>query len=154
MRTSEPFYRIRTPHYGEMKRCCDLVHENWDRAAADRCREQFIEYFKGGKYAPVFVVACDQDDEVIGFAAYHRSMLMKGAFELIWIVVDEAYKSRNVGKLLTEWRLMEIEGLDGQFIQLVTQKTEFFSKFGFFRLHHLGNEWYLMIKLLTTGVDI
>lgn len=154
MRISEPYVHVRTPQYGEMPRCVDLVRENWGDEPAERCREQFIEYFKGGKYAPVFVVATDDDGKVIGFAAYQRTMLMKGAFDLIWIAVDKSHQGSRVGKALTDWRLEEIEEHGGQMIQLVTQKPGYFSKFGFFKLHHLGNEWYLMIKLLTSQVDI
>lgn len=154
MKIAAPYTRIRPPHYSEMPICCDLVAKNWGSEAADRCRDQFIECWQGGQYAPIFIVAVNEKDVVVGFAAYTRSMLMKGAFDLIWIAVAENYQGCNVGRLLTEWRLMEIEGLDGQMIQLVTQKPEFFSKFGFFKLHHLGNEWYLMLKLLTSGVDI
>jgi hypothetical protein len=145
---AEPYIHIRAPHYGEMARCCDLVREHWNSETADRCREQFIEYWKGGKYAPVFCVAVDDEDKITGFAAYQRTMLMKGAFDLIWIAVDKSYHGNHVGKALTDWRLFDIVEHDGQMIQLVTQKPDYFSKFGFFKLHHLGNEWYLMIKLL------
>ena len=143
-----PFIQIRKAQYAEMRACCDLAHHNWDRATADRCREQFVDYFIGGQYAPIFLVALNDRDDVIGFAAYRRSMLMKGAFELIWLAVDEKYQGREIGKQLTEWRLFEIEAHDGQMILLMTQKPDYFSKFGFFKLHHTGNEWYLMLKLL------
>lgn len=148
MDLSTPYVHVRPPQYSEMKRCCDLVRDNWGLETADRCREQFIEYWKGGKYAPVYTVAVDDDDEVIGFAAYQRTMLMKGAFDLIWIAVDKQRQGAAVGKALTDWRLAEIAGYGGQMIQLVTQKPAYFAKFGFFKLHHLGNEWYLMLKLL------
>jgi GNAT superfamily N-acetyltransferase len=154
MPTNEPGVRIRPPHYAETRRCCDLVRANWGDEAADRCHDQLIEYWEGGGYAPVFVVAVDNKDEVIGFAAYQRTMLMKGSFDLIWLVIDEKHQGASVGKLLTEWRLAEIAALDGQMVKLVTQKPYYFAKFGFFKLHHLGNEWYLMLKLLTTKVDI
>lgn len=148
MDIAQPYVHIRTPNYADMERCCNLVRDNWGRETADRCREQFIEHWKGGKYAPVYVVAVDDEDKVIGFAAYHRTMLMKGAFDLIWIAVDPEVQGKAVGKALTDFRLNDIVELDGQMIQLVTQKPGYFSRFGFFKLHHLGNDWYLMIKLL------
>lgn len=153
MDLAEPYVHVRTPQYAEMQRCCDLVRDNWGAEAAVRCREQFIEYWKGGKYAPVFVVAVDDGGAVTGFAAYEPTMLMKGAYNLIWIAIDVKHQGARVGKALTDWRIADITERDGQFIQLVTQKPAYFSKFGFFRLHHLGNEWYLMIKLLKS-VDI
>lgn len=150
----EPYVHIRTPYYTEMAQCCALVRDNWGVEAADRCREQFIEHWRGGKYAPVYVVAVDDEDKVIGFAAYHRTMLMKGAFDLIWVAVDPAHQGERVGKALTDWRLNEIDEHGGQMIQLVTQKTAYFAKFGFFKLHHIGNDWYLMLKLLTNAVEM
>lgn len=155
MQISEPYVHIRKPHYHEMAQCCKLARDNWGNEAADRCREQFIEHWKGGRYAPVFVVAVNRDDEVIGFAAYQRTMLMKGAFDLIWIAVEPEHQGTNVGRALTDWRLISIDETgDAQIIQLVTQKPGFFSKFGFFKLHHLGNDWYLMLKLVANPVDI
>lgn len=148
MKIAAPFIQIREPHYGEMPDCCRLVRSNWGEEAADRCREHFIEYFKGGKYNPAFVVACNDRGTVIGFAAYHRSMLMKGAFDLIWLAIDEKYQGCDIGRQLTEYRIMEISGHNGQMILLVTQKPSYFSRFGFFKLHHTGNDWYLMLKLL------
>jgi ribosomal protein S18 acetylase RimI-like enzyme len=154
MSIPEPRTHIRLAHASDRSRCALLAYDNWGSAPAIRCDEQFGEYLRGGKYAPVFVVATNDHDVVIGFAAYHRTMLMKGSFDLIWIAVAEDYQGCNVGKSLTDWRVAEIAGSGGQMIQLVTQKPEFFSKFGFFKLHHLGNEWYLMLKLLTSSVDI
>jgi GNAT superfamily N-acetyltransferase len=158
MEIAAPVINLRLPaehaRSAEMTRCCDLVMNNWGEEAAARCYEQFVEYWKGGPYAPVFVVATDDRDQVIGFAAYHRSMLMKGTFDLIWIAVDEHWQGCDVGRALTDWRINEITAQDGQMILLTTQKPAFFSKFGFFKLHHVGNEWYLMLKLLTTDVDI
>jgi GNAT superfamily N-acetyltransferase len=148
MKIAAPYIHVRSPNYPEMHACSDLVFANWGREAADRCQEQFIEYFKGGKYDPIFVVAVDDDNTITGFAAYHRSMLMKGAFDLIWLAVDEKHRGTQVGKALTDWRLINIEEEGGQMILLTTQRPRYFSKFGFFKLHHLGNEWYLMLKLL------
>jgi predicted N-acetyltransferase YhbS len=156
MQISEPYVHIRKPHYHEMAQCCKLARDNWGNEAADRCREQFIEHWKGGRYAPTFVVAVTAADDgpILGFAAYHRTMLMKGAFDLIWVAVDPEYQGSNVGRALTNSRLTAIDEEGGQMIQLVTQKPDYFAKFGFFKLHHLGNEWYLMIKLLTNAVEM
>lgn len=148
---------VRAPKYSEIDLCCNLVLINWGVEAADRCRQQMIEYFKGGDYAPVFCVldiGDGVDGPIVGFAAYQPSMKMKGSFDLIWIAVHPHYQGRSAGKVLTEWRINEIKKRGGQMIELVTQKPAFFSKFGFFKLHHLGNDWYLMLKLLTSKVDI
>jgi len=59
MQISEPYVHIRKPHYHEMAQCCKLARDNWGNEAADRCREQFIEHWKGGRYAPIFPIAMD-----------------------------------------------------------------------------------------------
>ena len=151
---SEHYVHVRQPNYGEKAVCVELVRDNWGDEAAERCHEQFIEYFKDGKYSPIFCVATDDDSKVIGFAAYHRTMLMKGAFDLIWIAVDKKYQDDGVGRALTDWRLNEIDEQHGQMIQLVTQKTGYFARFGFSSVADLGNGWYLMLKLLVPGVNI
>lgn len=146
---------------GDIDFCGDLVMQNWGPVAADRCQAQIVESFNDTPYSSVFCIADigdplsrDYASMPVGFAAYQPSMKMKGSFDFIWIAVHPMYKGFGVGKQLTEWRLDEIKKRGGQFVELVTQKPEFFSKFGFFKLHHLGNEWYLMIKLLTAHVDI
>ncbi len=156
--------RIRFPRNDtgeDMHFCTSLVHMNWGFEAADRCQHQMTEHFKGGPFAPVFCIADIGDplsrDYVsmpVGFAAYQPSMKMKGSFDLIWIAVHPLYQGHGAGVALTEWRINEIKKRGGQMIELVTQKPHYFSKFGFFKLHHLGNEWYLMLKLLTTDVNI
>lgn len=139
--------QIRPPKYGEITQCCNLVYENWGEASAERCREQMIEYFKGGPYAPTFMVAdIGPGMPVIGFAAFAPTMLMKDVYDLIWVAVDEFYKSKGVGKALTERRLAEIVRKGGVAAQLVTQKPDYFKKFGFMPLYPLGNDWTLMLK--------
>jgi GNAT superfamily N-acetyltransferase len=148
---------IRPPKYREIEFCAGLVAENWGIEAADRCHLQMVEYFRGGHFAPTFGIM-DLGDPLsrdyvpmpIGFAAFGPSMLMKGAFNLIWIAVHPTYQGSGAGKALVEWRIDEIGKRDGQMITLMTQKPDYFSKFGFFKLHHVGNEWYLMLKLLKT----
>lgn len=140
---------------GDLAFCSSLVMQNWGREAADRHDIQFAESYSDSPYAPVFCIA-DIGDPLsrdyasmrIGFAAYQPSMKMKGSFDLIWIAIAPLYQSYGAGKALTEWRIDAIKRRGGQMIELVTQKPNYFSKFGFFKLHHLGNEWYLMLKLL------
>lgn len=150
----------RATEIGDFKFCSDLVMENWGFEPAQRCEGQFAETYGESDYAPVFCIA-DLSDPLsrgyapmpIGFAAYQPSMKMKGSFDLIWIAVHRQYQAHGAGKVLTEWRINDIKKRGGQMIELVTQKPGYFSKFGFFKLHHLGNEWYLMLKLLAK-VDI
>lgn len=132
--------------YSEMPECVSLVHDNWGPVAAERARMQMIEYFRGGEYAPHFFVA-EYEGVIIGFSAFEPTMLMRGAYNLIWIAVHKKHQAGGAGKLLTYARLEEIQRRGGQMVTLVTQKPHYFSKFGFFKLHHLGNEWYLMLKL-------
>jgi ribosomal protein S18 acetylase RimI-like enzyme len=147
---------IRLMRYSEALYCSSLVGENWGAEAQLRARDQMAEYFNGGHYAPVFVVAdatVTDIKEIAGFGAYQPSMKMKGSYDLIWLTVNEKYRGGGAGTALTEWRIEDIKKRGGQMIELVTQKPDYFSKFGFFKLHHLGNEWYLMLKLLKE-VDI
>jgi ribosomal protein S18 acetylase RimI-like enzyme len=134
--------------------CLALVHANWGYEAAMRAEDQMGVYFAGEEvdndYAPKFFVATLDGGEFLGFAAYEANMLMKGSFSLIWIAVHPAYQKSGAGRALTEYRLDEIRKRDGQMVTLVTQKPDYFSKFGFFKLHHIGNEWYLMLKLFKT----
>lgn len=138
---------IRDMKYSEKEQCCQLVLNNWGPAAADRCHEQCIEMFKGGPYAPHFLVA-DIGPGIVGFAAFAPTMLMKGAFDLIWIAVHPNYQGAEVGKQLTRARIAMIKARGGQTVQLVTQKPGYFNRFGFVTVLPLGNDWNLMVLKL------
>lgn len=140
---------VREPKYSEIAACANLVHENWGRKAAERCEAQMIEYFRGGKYAPTFVVADNGFGVVVGFAAFAPTMLMTDLYDLIWLVVEKGYQKHGVGRALTHWRLSEIKRLGGAAVQLVTQKPGYFNRwFNFQPVAPLGNGWMLMIRHL------
>lgn len=144
MEIASPFVNIRKPHYPEMVACCDLVAANWGRKASDRCREQFIEYFKGGKYAPVFMVVTNDRDEVIGFAAYHRTM--QCTFDIIWLAVADVHKGRGLGTALVRECLNGIEANDGMLVEVITQKKDFYRRLGFEAVNCMGNDWHLLLR--------
>jgi ribosomal protein S18 acetylase RimI-like enzyme len=139
--------KIREMTSYEIKPCCSLVRENWGDEAADRAWGQMREYLKGGPYAPMFYVAdiSPYDDRVKigGFAAFCPSMLMKGAYDLIWITIDKEYQGRRIGKMLTAYRLNEIEKRGGSLVSLMTQKPDYFKKFGFEVAREMDS-WHLM----------
>lgn len=146
------FVRRMLPH--ELHLCAALVRSEWGQAAVERYMLQADSYFEGGLYAPKFVVADIGDGPsspgpFAGFAAYAPSMRMNGAYDLIWIVVHPHYQKHKVGTLLTEYRIDEIRKAGGQTIELVTQKPDYFARFGFAKVAPpLGNGWFLMLKLL------
>jgi predicted N-acetyltransferase YhbS len=145
---------IRKMEDNEIGQGAHLALTNWGAVAADRMVEQAIEGLKGGKYAPKFFVADVGDVRervgIIGFAAYQRSMRMHGAFDLIWLAVHEQYQGKGVGTALTKFRIEEIkkQHADAVNISLVTQKPEYFGRFGFMRVVHLGNDWVEMVRIL------
>jgi ribosomal protein S18 acetylase RimI-like enzyme len=150
---------IREMMYHEMPACCALVRDNWGDEAADRARGQMIEYFKGGAYAPVFYVAEAGASvaggpiagtgmyKVGGFAAFCPSMLMKDAYDLIWIAIDKRDQARGIGRRLTNHRLAEIRKRGGRIVSLMTQKPDYFARFGFEVALEMDS-WHLMVLKL------
>lgn len=139
--------RIRELRYFEMPIACDLVRYNWGDEAAERARGQIHEYFKGGPYAPVFFVADIGGPglvKIAGFAAYCPSMIMKDAYDLIWIAIDKKYQGQDIGRRLTDHRLVEIVKRGGKMVSLLTQKPGYFKKFGFEVAREMDS-WHLMV---------
>ena len=99
----------------DVKDCLALVQGNWGAVSTDRALEQVYDFFKGGKYAPKFFVA-EKAERIVGFAAYQRSMRMNGAFDLIWLAVDELCHGLGVGTKLTEHRIAEATKLGASVI--------------------------------------
>src|ERR1035437_3968419 len=136
----------------DVKDCLALVKGNWGAVSTDRALEQMYDFFKGGKYAPKFFVAeragGNWAEKIVGFAAYQRSMRMHGAFDLIWLAVDELCHSSGVGKKLTEHRIAEVKKLDASVVTLVTQKPSYFKQFGFIIGAHFGSGWVEMVLVL------
>jgi ribosomal protein S18 acetylase RimI-like enzyme len=137
---------IRSPHYGEMDACVSLVRDNWGDESADRCFKQFVEFWRGGEYAPEFFVATTYDapDRIIGFSALRKSMLMNGFWEFIWIAVHKDHQGRGIGEMLTDYRLDVVRENDGASVLLVTQKPRYFNRFGFVTDREHGNGWHAM----------
>lgn len=144
MQISEPFFHIRPVHYSEKTQCIKLVRDNWGDDAAERCFDQFVECFKGGKYAPVFLAATNGNDKMLGFAAYHRTM--QCTWNIIWLVVDDAHKGDGMGRALIRDCLGRIEDSDGMLVEVVTQVPGFYQRVGFAPGQSLGNGWYLQLK--------
>jgi len=141
---------VREMLYADVLEACKLVRDNWGVETADRARDQMIEYYKGGPYAPKFFVV-DRPDwpegGLAGFAAYCPSMRMKGDYDLIWIVVAEDCQGLHIGEALTRHRLAEIKLRGGSVVSLWTQKPGFFKKFGFEVVREMDS-WHLMILQL------
>ncbi len=146
MEIASPLVNIRAPSYPEKAACCDFVTENWGREAAERCHGQFVEYFKGGLYAPVFMVAVDEQDKPIGFAAYHRTM--QCTWNIIWLGVGKSYEGQGIGSALVAECLKGIEANGGMLVEVITQKKDFYRRFGFDAVNCMGKDWHLLLKQL------
>ena len=128
-----------------MDACVRLVHENWGGVSADRCFKQFVEGFQGGEYAPRFFIADHvTTDETAGFCALRKSMLMGGFWEFIWVALAKGHQGRGLGTLLTEHRLNYVRDNGGTSVLLVTQKPQYFNRFGFLTDRDHGNGWMAM----------
>lgn len=136
----------------ETNQCSFLIGSNWGSVSADRFMEQAYEAYRvpHNRWAPKFFVATlDGDAGIIGVTAYQRSMKMHNAFHFLWLAVHEQYQNGGAGKMLTEFRIAEIIKQGGTSIELVTQKPDYFAKFGFaVQWPQLGDGWTPMIKLL------
>lgn len=149
---------IREMKFDELRECQALVRENWGDEPAERCWRQGLQMFRNGVgdiFAPHYLVAIDDSATpgIAGFAAYEPTMLMKGAFNLIWIAIAKDRQGLGLGRVLTETRIELIKARGGTMVQLVTQKPDYFKKFGFFKLTELDNGWWLMMDRLAP-VDI
>lgn len=126
----------------------NIAYDNWGAVAADRAAEQMAECFQISRYAPRFFVAEDQGNNVVGFAAYQRSMRMHGAFDLIWLAVAESARNSGIGGALTAHRIAEIKKQGGSVISLVTQRPAYFRRFGFGVAAYYGHDWVEMVRVL------
>lgn len=127
--------------------CTNIVAENWGAVVADRFWDEVQHaWLHGFKWPPRYYVA-EEGGVILGFAGMMESWLMHGVWDLIWINVRKEHQGRGVGKLLTERRLHEIDRLKGSAINLMTQKPEFFERFGFAEVATL-DDWKLMTKQL------
>lgn len=142
---------IRDLTFEDIAQCADLAGVNWGPEAKARARDQMLEMFKGGKHAPHFYVACSevQPDIVLGFSGFRPSWVMRDAYDLIWIAVLKRAQGIGLGRLLTETRMSEIKRRGGAMVSLVTQKPEFFWRFGFGTIFRLDDGWMLMMNKLS-----
>jgi len=78
-------------------------------------------------------------------------MMMQGFWEFIWVALDQKHQSKGLGTLLTEHRLDYVREHDGTSVLLVTQKPQYFNRFGFLTDRDHGNGWTAMFLSTQTG---
>ena len=89
------------------------VEELWDEYCTDQERSGYR-----------FLVCCAEDGFVLGFACYGPHALTSGTYDLYWIAVDPATRSRGVGRTLLSRVEAEVEAQGGRLLLIETSDTE------------------------------
>lgn len=139
---------IRDLKYRDLPACAMLVEKEWGCEAAERAHLQMIEAFRmtETQLPPHFYVV-ESEGEVIGFAGFKATMLMKNAYDLIWIALAPKAQGLGFGTKLTNLRLDEIARRGGTLVSLMTEKPNYFRQFGF-EVARVFDGWHLMTKQL------
>lgn len=146
---------IRDLKYKDLPTCAMLVEKEWGCEAAERAHQQMLEMFRltEAQKPPHFYVAEDSmTGEIIGFAGFEYTMLMKDNYNLIWIAISPKAQGLGLGKALTAQRLNEIKRRGGTLVALMTQKPNYFLQFGF-EVTRVFDGWHLMhLQLGKVGI--
>lgn len=144
---------VRDLRYGQIGVCAGLVESIWGEEAADRARAQMIAMFDGFNNSPPQFYVAMEGDEVLGFAGFRLSWVMKDAYELIWIATFPKARRMGIGSVLTRRRLAEIERRKASMVFLVTKEVDFFERFGFDSARVIDGH-HFMIKPFRNKVGI
>lgn len=71
-----------------------------------------------------FVICHGDDDTVLGYACYGLHALTSGTYDLYWIAVDPATRSRGVGRALLSHVETQVEAEGGRMLLIETSDTE------------------------------
>jgi ribosomal protein S18 acetylase RimI-like enzyme len=125
-----------------------IVRQNWGEGLYYNSILEMREMFGAARWKPHYIVTT-VGDKVVAYAGFKVSWLLWNIWELIWINVLPEYQGRGVGKLLTEKRLQILhDEEDAKLIMLMTQKSTFFTQFGF-KTINIYDGWHFMT--LQTG---
>lgn len=140
--------KIRDLTPADITSCCDIVTLLWGKNVAEQARTELFEMHNSVQHWPPHYFVAEDDGRVVGFAGLRAAWMMTNVYEFIWINIHSDYQGKGIGALLTERRLAEVASLGGSVVMLMTQKPEFFAKFGFEKTTNIDG-WELMLKRLT-----
>ena len=89
------------------------VEELWDEYCSNQERSGYN-----------FLVCCAEDGSMLGFACYGPHALTSGTYDLYWIAVDSATRSRGVGRALLSHVEADVEARGGRMLLIETSDTE------------------------------
>jgi GNAT superfamily N-acetyltransferase len=68
--------------------------------------------------------ACDEHDQVLGFACYGPTPLTERTFDFYWLAVSKAAQGQGVGRALMEWVEQQARARGGRLLVLETSGTD------------------------------
>ena len=116
--------------------CHAIVLDNWEAVVAERFKHELDMAFNTTlKWPPEYFVyesySLDGVLEIIGFAGIMPSFLKEGVWDLVWVNVARDCQRIGVGTDLVDYIIDLVKERKGIAIHLMTEKPEFFGRFGF-----------------------
>lgn len=139
--------KIRPIEIADVACCQEIVRANWDEAAGRRFAAEVSQVWALDMENPPQFFVVEVQGRVLGFAGMVRSMLMQGVWDFTYLAVDPNFHGNGIGAVLVTHRLREAERQGATVIHLMTQKPDYFARWGFqFLRRYDGEGWCLLSR--------
>lgn len=102
---------------------------------------------------PHFIVACDEQNKIIGAAAYSEELFTVGVWGISWVSVHPDFRSQGIGQRLMERCMEQIAKTTQKTVTVILAtypgKTELYERCGFIKAGHDHEGGSFMTKVLS-----
>lgn len=117
-------------------------------------RELAHEYtkscFSNDYRRPVFIIACNGENKIIGAAAYSEELFTVDVWGISWVSVHEDYRSQGIGQALVEKCIESIRSVANKTVTVILStypgKTKLYERCGFIKAGHDHEGGCFMIR--------
>ncbi len=117
---------------------------------------EYIEACFSSDYRrPIFIVACNNENKIIGAAAYSEELFTVDVWGISWVSVCQDYRSQGIGQALVEKCIEFISAVAANkdvtvILSTYPGKTKFYERCGFIKAGYDHEGGSFMIKSITS----
>ena len=135
MRSDDCFWTLRLARKTDQEDLENFLVFNNGEENRKLAQEYIKSSFSSDYRHPVFIIACNLDNQIIGAAAYSEEFFTVDTWGISWVSVHENYRSQGIGYSLVERCLEHITKAARKTVTAILAtypgKTELYERLGF-----------------------
>ena len=130
-----------------------IVEANYSKSDARTARREISATFTKMINKPIYIVALNCQEEIVGFAGFAPSWISDYIYEIFWVQVKRNFQRKGIGALIMKETIRMIKRIQNQsrtcVILLTTRSPQFYKKCKFRTiLKFADNKKFVMCTLV------